>query len=215
MNQEDVAGVIAVEGVDDMTGMEYADDELLPRIATGDAGAFEVLYARHATPLTQHLTHLVHDANIAADLTQEAFLRVWLRAEQWDGRGSGKGWLFRIATNLALNHLRTLRRRHEQPLEIMSYDEDETIVPGWMVDAVTGNPQVFVEATERLARLQQIVDDLPETKREVIRLVYGEEMDIHHAAEMLGVPEGTIKSRLHHARKHLARQWKYYEEEEC
>ena len=65
--------------------------------------------------------YLVRDEPAAEDLLQETFLRVWTRAGQWNGQGTFKGWLFRIATNLALNHLRTRRRRPEQPLELPEY----------------------------------------------------------------------------------------------
>ncbi|MEI7833159.1 MAG: sigma-70 family RNA polymerase sigma factor [bacterium] len=207
VNPDDSGGVVAVEGDDLMAGVEQSD-ALLVRIAAGDAEAFAALLAQYGALIERHLLGMVRDANTAADLTQETFLRVWLHAEQWDGRGNCKGWLLRIATNLTLNHLRSVRRRHELPLELTADADDETYAPGWLVDEVTGNPQAWLEARERQALLHQLVQELPEEKRDVLRLVYTEDMDIRQAAETLGIPEGTIKSRLHHARKYLARRIK-------
>src|SRR5687767_2583288 len=89
-----------------------ADDHcLMDRIRRRrDGAAFETLTARYREPLLRHLVSMVRDGAAADDLLQEALLRVWTRADRWDGRGAVKAWLFRIATNLALNHLRTVRR---------------------------------------------------------------------------------------------------------
>src|SRR5918911_756040 len=95
-----------------------ADRELLERIARRDACAFEVLFERHRETVRRRLGAIVRDEAAAEDLSQEVFLRVWTRAEQWDGRGAARAWLLRVATHLALNHLRSVRRRREEPLEI-------------------------------------------------------------------------------------------------
>ena len=65
-----------------------------------------------------HIARIVREPAATEDLVQEVFLRVWTRAEQWQGSGTVKGWLYRIATNLSLNHLRSVKRRPQQPLEI-------------------------------------------------------------------------------------------------
>src|ERR671932_347450 len=94
-------------------GMTPSDPELLAQIRARDAGAFETLFARYRELVRRQAQRIVRDESAADDLVQEVFLRVWTRSEQWDGRGACKAWLFRIATNLALNHLRTVRRRRE------------------------------------------------------------------------------------------------------
>jgi RNA polymerase sigma-70 factor (ECF subfamily) len=143
-------------------------------------------------------------------------MRVWMRAGQWDGRGTFRAWLYRIATNLALNHLRTVRRRREQPLVIEdSWDEEDedARIPAWVFDEaalgaqIAPGPHDVLERAERLIAMRQLVDDLPETKREVFHLVHELEMSLRDAADELGIPEGTAKSRLHYARKRLAREW--------
>ncbi|MDQ3812749.1 MAG: sigma-70 family RNA polymerase sigma factor, partial [Armatimonadota bacterium] len=90
-----------------------SDPELIACVCARDASAFETIFIRYQEVVQRHVTHIVGDEHAAADLTQEVFLRVWMRAEQWDQRGAFKSWLLTIATNLALNHLRSLRRRRE------------------------------------------------------------------------------------------------------
>jgi len=192
------------------------DEELMRRVQARDADAFEALLGRWRERVCRHLAGIVHDRATAEDLVQEAFLRVWLRAGQWDSRGALQAWLFRIATNLGLNHLRSVRRRRERPLEIPAdpgNGDDEAAVPTWLVDNIALGPDGALELAERGRLLRRLVSDLPEEKREVLRLVCEEEMELREAAETLRIPEGTAKSRLHYARKQLAREWALVEAE--
>ncbi len=192
--------------------IEQSDQTLIRKIVKRDAVAFETLFARHSMPLRQHILRIVRTESAAEDLVQEVFLRVWTRAEQWNGQGEFKAWLFRIATNLALNHLRTLRRRRQEPLETPPdefEDEDERPSdPDWMIDTSLCSPEVIVEQAEQSQLLWQLVDGLPQEKQEVLHLIYQREMALREAAIELGIPEGTVKSRLHYSIRHLAREWK-------
>ena len=152
---------------------------------------------------------IVRDDASANDVVQEVFLRVWNRAGQWSGRGSAAGWLFRIATHLSLTHLRTVRRRREQRLEMLSETvENETQqVPEWMIEAASERPDAQVERADQQRWLRRQVQALSEDKREVFRLIYDAQVEVRDAAERLGIPEGTVKSRLHHGRRQLSRAW--------
>ena len=189
--------------------MQTPDRELIGRIRQGDEAAFEQLAGRHASLLRRHLVSMVHDRAAAEDLLQEVLLRLWTRAEQWQGSGSVRGWLRRTATNLALNHLRAARRRRERPLRPAPAEPEgeEDLVPGWMIDTATLGPDAALERAELRRRMRRLMDELPGEKREVLQLVYDEEADVEEAAQRLRVPPGTVKSRLHYARKHLARKW--------
>jgi RNA polymerase sigma-70 factor (ECF subfamily) len=128
-----------------------------------------MLYDRYHAVIQRHVAHIVHDDASAHDLVQQTFLRVWTRADQWEGRGSFKAWLYRIAANLALNHLRMVRRRKEEPLVIAdSWDEGEDGLPAWMVDDSADCPGSVLERAERGRMFQQLVEDLPEEKRRVV-----------------------------------------------
>jgi RNA polymerase sigma-70 factor (ECF subfamily) len=182
------------------------DRDLVAGLVAGDERAFEQLYADYCEGIRRHIARMVR-SGAAQDLAQEAFLRAWQRAEQWDGRGTFKAWLYRIATNLALNHLRAVRRRREQPLQTAGEDDGEEDVPAWMFDDGALGPDAAVERSERLAQVRQLVDGLSDNKRDLVRLVHEYEMSVREAADELGIPEGTAKSRLYYARKQLAQQW--------
>lgn len=191
--------------------MTPSDTDLIKSILSRDADAFAVLFARYNGPVTDHLTRMLRDAGAADDVAQEVFLRVWNRADQWSGTGAFRAWLFRVATNLALNYLRGKKRRREQPLEMPSlYDEteDDNLVPGWMIDHASLGPDAQVERTEQRKRLQKLIADLPREKREVFEMVHQGDLALGEVAARLGIPEGTVKSRLFHARKKLAQEWR-------
>lgn len=186
-----------------------SDREWVEQALAGDAVAFEALLARYRVQIRRHLLRYTHDDVAAQDLLQEAFLRVWTRGDQWDGRGTFRAWLYRVATNLALNHLRTVRRRRETPLETEAeFEMDEgDLVPAWMIDDTALGPQAALEQAEERQQVRRLVAALPDEKRAVFRLVHEMEMTIHDAAVQLEIPEGTVKSRLHYARKQLADDW--------
>jgi RNA polymerase sigma-70 factor, ECF subfamily len=191
--------------------MTPSDHELMIGVRERDASAFEALCERYGEPLRRHLLRMLRDADAADDLLQETLLRVWTHAGQWDGRGAPRAWLFRVATNLALNYVRTLRRRPQQPLVLppdpLEADE-EPAIPGWMVDTVSLGPGEALELSERRDLLRRLVAGLPEEKREVLRLIHDAEMEIAEVAQALGIPPGTVKSRLHYATQRLAREWR-------
>ena len=186
---------------------DLSDAQLMSRVAMGDSDAFDVLAERYEKAITLRLRDIIRDSDAARDLTQEVLLRVWTHADQWDGRGSLNGWILRIATNTALNYLRTVRRRRESPLEFPTEEQD------YEADTSALRPEEAVELAERNRLFRRLVEDLPQDKREVLRLVHESGMEIQEVAEALGVPEGTVKSRLHYARKRLARDWRNLERE--
>jgi RNA polymerase sigma-70 factor (ECF subfamily) len=186
-----------------------SDPQLIRQIQAGDPAAFEVLFARYRPAIGAHIARIVREPAATEDLVQEVFLRLWTRAEQWQGSGSVKGWLYRIATNLSLNHLRSVKRRPQQPLEIPADDgDDDSPVPGWMVDASALTPEAQLEIVEQQKLLGQLISALPPDKQDVFRMVYDDEMDLHSVADALQIPEGTVKSRLYHGRKRIAEQFK-------
>ncbi|SRR6266568_2899066 len=192
------------------------DSELIARVREYDVNAFETLSARYRGSIYRHVLTMIHDSSASEDVVQEVFLRIWTHAEQWHGRGSFKAWLFRIATNLALNHLRTLRRRRQQPLEMPPDpldEDDESSVPSWMVDHSLPGLDALLEENERRQLLQQLIEELPEEKRAVFRLVHDAEMETRQVAQTLGIPEGTVKSRLYYATRRLAQKWRDLQQE--
>lgn len=185
-----------------------SDAQLIRRIQSGEKEAFEAIFTRYSQIITTHIARIVRDNAVAQDLVQEVFLRVWTRADQWNARGKVKGWIYRIATNLSLNHLRSVKRRPQKRFEMLANDisDDEGIsAPSWMVDTSALTPEVLLEEAEQQRILWRLINELPADKREVFKMVYDDEMDLHSVAIKLEIPEGTVKSRLYHSRIQLRR----------
>ena len=185
--------------------------EVVRKVGAGDGRAFEALFARYHGPIRRHVRRIVRDPATAEDLTQEVFERVWTRAGQWNGRGTFQAWLFRVATNLALNQLRSQRRRPQVPLPrrevepAVLADEAHT---AWLADPAAVDPSEAAERGVDRDQLRQLLTGLPVDKRRVLELVHIADMDLATVAEVLGIPVGTVKSRLYYARKQLAQAWR-------
>jgi RNA polymerase sigma-70 factor (ECF subfamily) len=192
-----------------------SDEGLLRGVAAGDAAAFDVLLARHHEAVHAHLARMLRDGSLADDLAQEVFLRVWTRADQWQPGGSPRAWLLQIATRLALNAIRSARRRSRRFVSRAerAEDEDDPAQPGWLVDP-GATPLELAMAAEGEELFRELLEALPPEKRQVVLLVCEQQMALDDAAVVLGVPVGTVKSRLHHARARLAREWRELMEEE-
>ena len=194
-----------------------SDGDLMRRVTAGDARAFEALFERYEAQVRSRLRRIVWDEAAVEDLLQEVFLRLWTKADQWKGQGALVGWLLRTATNLALNYLRSLKRRPSRPLEFQVESEDESgsVVPRWMIDVSARRPDEIAQMAEEREALWALVDALPEEQRRVLRMVHEAEMKIGEVADELGISSGTVKSRLHYARGKLAKEWsKLIEERE-
>jgi RNA polymerase sigma-70 factor (ECF subfamily) len=176
--------------------------ELIRRIRSGDEAALEDLIAENSPVLRAHLARYVAPAD-ADDLLQELWLRVWERARKWDGRGRPLAWLLAIATNLALNHLRS--RRNVAPLEAFQ-EEEIPDVAMLGCDAIVPGPEEQALWRERLGRVREAMAQLPLEKQEALRLVRIQGYRLEEAARILEIPLGTLKSRLHHAHRLLMEQ---------
>lgn len=195
--------------------MLQTDEELLRLIQRQDNQAFEALHTRYMNALNRHAHSIVHEGEASADIVQEVFIRVWQKAEQWNGSGSVKAWLYKITTNLSLNHLRSQKRRPQQaltpPTEYRVSDEAaddwETRVPARLIDSVAARPEVIVEQAEVKQQIWTLVDNLPKEKSDVFHMVYESDMDLKSVADALDIPEGTVKSRIYHSKRQLAAQW--------
>lgn len=195
--------------------MTATDIQLVEQLADLDAASFETLFQRFCGDVRRQVRQIVRDEAAADDVVQDVFLRLWERAGQWRGEGEFRTWLMRIATNMALTHLRQVQRRREQRLELSAPEvEEERLGPDWLLEATAAGPDALVESAEERRLVRRLIDDLPEDKREAIRLFYDAEVDVREAAERLGVPEGTVKSRLYHGRRQIARAWIKQTEEE-
>ena len=136
---------------------------------------------------------ITRDREASEELTQEVFIRAYRRQHHFRGDASERTWLYRIACNIAKNHL---RRRPEQRgrAQIIDFDSRATTHPG---------PEEIAAHEDTRSSVLGSVSELPAELREVVALYYLEEMSVRQVSEVVGVPAGTVKSRLSRARAEL------------
>jgi RNA polymerase sigma-70 factor, ECF subfamily len=169
-----------------------SDETLIDLIAKGDKDAMRVLFARHSTRVFRFLVRIVADQAAAEDLLNEVFLEIWRQAGQFEGRSRASTWMLAIARYKALSSL----RRHS--FEGLDEDVAETLE-----DPADG-PEIVMQKTDRSEILQDCLKHLSAAQREVIDLVYYHERSIDEAAEITGLPQNTVKTRVFYARRRLA-----------
>ena len=171
---------------------------LMQAFRDGDDSAFDALFERWAGPLMRYLERMVSDAGTAEELVQEAFLRVHGARQRYSADARFSTWLYRIATNLALNELRRPRRkaRHES-----TFDSD-----GAPIDLRADEPGVEAvdDARRAGAVLEAQLEALPERQRMALWLAAVEGLSYAEVAEALETTEKSVKALVHRARSTLA-----------
>ena len=167
------------------------------RLRNGDMDVIAQLVERYQHRLYRYLLRLVSRPSTAEDLFQQTWMRVIERIRHYDPRRSFEGWLFAVAHNLAIDHLR--RRQPESLDEPLPSGETQSDL------ARSNNPGSLelLLSKERASRVLDAVSELPPAFREVITLRFEEEMKLDEIATVLNLPMGTVKTRLHRAMKAL------------
>jgi RNA polymerase sigma-70 factor (ECF subfamily) len=167
------------------------DEELVGRIRAGDRDAFDALYDRYARRLFSYLARMLKDRSLAEDLFQEVFLEV-LREDALDLRDRHfAGWLFTVARNRALTHVRNQERR-KGALADMARSEPKT---------ESLSPEEALHQKSQLERLAAVLSTLSEPHHDALLLKEVGGLTYRQIAQIQDVPEGTAKSRLHTAVK--------------
>ena len=169
-----------------------SDDMLVARIGEGDRLAMQTLFARHRTPVYRWLLRFVGNETLAEDLVSDVFLDVWRQASRFEGRSSVSTWLMAIARFKALS---ARRRRTDAEL-------DESVES--TVADTTDDPAVVLEKKNRDETLRAALTRLSAEHKEIIDLVYYHEKSVDECAQIIGVPSGTVKTRMFYARRKLA-----------
>jgi RNA polymerase sigma-70 factor (ECF subfamily) len=172
---------------------QHTDGWLVVRIRDGDLEALSELYERYKTQVYRTAIAITRDARAAEDILQEAFLRVYVYADRIDETVTLGPWLYRVTTNLAYSWTTRVKRW------ICSLSG---MVEHW-ASSVQWSPEATAEEQERRRILQQAIDTLPPRQRIVIILYYLEGLSLKEIAYVMDMPEGTVKSRLHYARRSL------------
>ena len=185
------------------------DAEVMLRVKAGDETAFAYLVQKYRRPMVSFMYRMSHNAAAAEDLAQEVFLRVYRSRENYEASAKFTTWLYRIATNLAVNHARDTR--HERPENMVSLDEPDEET-GLTVDVPDGSAtaEETIIKRERMAAIRQRVQALPERQRTAVIMHKYQQMDYRQIADVLKLSESATKSLLFRAYETLRGQLKEF-----
>jgi RNA polymerase sigma-70 factor (ECF subfamily) len=188
---------------------ERTDEQLLADYRQGDRNAFTQLMSRYQRELYHFLVRFLGDRAAAEDVFQETFLQVHQSAEQFDLSRRFRPWLFTIAANKARDLIRSQARRPTNPLQAsISPGDDES---GEFIDLMQSTATMPDDAMQR-EELQELVKKtvmhMPEHLREILLLSYFHQFPYKQIGDILDIPLGTVKSRLHAAVAHFADRWR-------
>lgn len=188
---------------------ECSDEELVVQFREGTREAFGVLVRRYEGELYGYLRRYLGDANLADDVFQNTFLQVYTKVGQYEPGRPVRPWLYTIATNQAID---ALRRQGRHQAVSLDQDREETSAaetPQLMglLESRGPGPLEQIQGDERRQLVRASVDRLPEFLRQVVILAYYQGLKYRDIAEILGIPVGTVKSRLHSALVKLHEAW--------
>jgi RNA polymerase sigma-70 factor (ECF subfamily) len=194
---------------DSQSAEGLTDAQIMLRVKGGDEAAFEYLVQKYRRPMLSFMYRMAHNSAVAEDLAQEVFLRVYRSREKYEASAKFSTWLYRIASNLAVNHARDTR--HQRPENTVSLDEPDQ-ESGLTMD-LPDNSLTAEEAIvrrERLAAIRQRVEALPERQKMALIMHKYQQMDYRQIAEVLKLSESAIKSLLFRAYETLRVQLKEF-----
>jgi RNA polymerase sigma-70 factor (ECF subfamily) len=190
-----VPGTLIVEGLKSLP-----DEELVKRVLAGDTALYEVIMRRHNQLLYRVVRSILPNDEESEDVMQDAYVRAYEHLNQFAGRAQFRTWLTRIAVHEALARIRRIRR-FSSPAGGENHDGDDMD----FFAAPARSPEQQVQNAELRELLEQAIGQLPESYRCVFMLRDVEEISIEEVAGTLDLSEGTVKVRLHRARRALRR----------
>jgi len=186
-----------------------SDEELLDRFCRGQTETFGVLVRRYERELFGYLRRYLGDSSLAEDVFQNTFLQLYLKSGQYETGRPVRPWLYTIATHQAIDALRRNARHHVLSLEQSREDSADGEMRS-LLDTLESRgpaPMDNLSAQERKERVRAGVDRLPDFLRDVVLLAYYQGLKYREIADILAIPVGTVKSRLHAALNKLQEAW--------
>jgi RNA polymerase sigma-70 factor (ECF subfamily) len=188
---------------------KLTDAELFVRYVAGEESAFREIINRYKNSLYAFLRNFLNQQDLIEDVFQETFIQLYASRDSFDPSRPLRPWLFTIAANKAKDALRKQHRTAAIPIgaiadsQEMSFDD--------VLDALTSDetmPYDELEGNEASSQVRQVIADMPENLREILILAYFNKFSYKQMAEILSIPIGTVKSRLHTAVGRFAKDWK-------
>jgi RNA polymerase sigma-70 factor, ECF subfamily len=181
--------------------MNCSDEEMLLRFRNGEEHFFGMIVRRYQRELYGYLRRYLQDAEQAEDVFQATFLQLFLKADQYESGRPFRPWLYRIAIHQAIDAMRRSGRRQLVSLDQTTTDGTDTEERSLLdlLESREADPLEESQSEERRQRVRAWVDTLPDFLRQVVILAYYQGLRYREIADILEVPVGTIKSRLHTA----------------
>jgi RNA polymerase sigma-70 factor (ECF subfamily) len=178
------------------------DRELVSTAATGVEGSFEELVRRYQRPISSYVYRMVGDYESALDLTQEIFIKVYGSLSRYRAEFKFSTWIYKIAHNCAVDHLRRNAGRERSLLA--GFEGDQYELP---IESGSLSPEQESERRERRVEIEFVVRSLPAAYRELIALRHSQDLTYEEIVEVTGLPLGTVKNRLFRAREMMRQQF--------
>jgi len=188
---------------------DLTDAELLTRYSDGEEAAFAIIVDRYKNSLYAFLRQFLNRRDIVEDVFQETFLQLFTSRDSFDKSRPLRPWLFTIAANKAKDALRKWQRTAAVPIGTMGDSQELSFND--MLNTVTSDstvPYEELQQQETASRVGQIISKMPDNLREILLLAYFQKFSYKQMAEVLSIPIGTVKSRLHTAVGRFAKDWK-------
>ena len=193
----------------DVSGDKVTDSQLLQRYKEGDEDAFREIVTRYKNPLYAFLRRFLNRQDLVEDVFQETFLQLYSSKDKFDISRPLHPWLFTIAANKAKDALRKMQR--ESAMGMGAIADAGGVSVDDVVNLLTSyqtTPLDEASGSETAQRVREIIAKMPENLRGILILAYFEQFSYKQMAEILSIPIGTVKSRLHTAVVHFMKKWK-------
>ena len=178
------------------------DSDLVATAVCGGEGSFEELVRRYQRPIAAYVYRMVGNYESALDLTQEIFIKVYSSLDRYRAEFKFSTWIYKIAHNAAVDHLRRTATR-EQSL-VVGHEGDQFDLP---IESTRLSPEQESERRERRGEIETVVRALPANYRELIILRHSQDLSYEEIVEVTGLPLGTVKNRLFRAREMMRQQF--------
>ncbi len=175
---------------------DEANETLMVRFRGGDPRAFELLLERHQKPIFQFVFRSVGVKAVAEELTQETFLRVIKQKDHYEERARFTTWLYTLARNLCIDHSRRMQHRRAKSLDAVD-EEGHSLLERTADKALSVERQAVSEELQK--KLRAAIETLPDDQREVFLLREEADLSFKEIAEIVGISENTVKSRMRYA----------------
>ena len=188
-------------GIPQVTDKTESSEDLIVRVAKGDDEAFEILVNRHQTSVLNLIYRFIGDRTQAKDLAQEVFLRVWQMGKSYEPRAKFTTWIYRIATNLCLNELKSARRKKWVSF-FRSHEDNEYSMEQSLPDDAPSAEDLLL-TRERNRRITDALQSLPPNQRMALVLKRYDELSYQEIARIMGCSVSAVESLLVRAKRTL------------